>query len=152
MPGGVRKQKRSRALSGNGGPNGAGWSQAVAGRLIEVAGSYPNVEIASLTGTNYETVRRYMNTGKIPAQFLCAFCLAFQVDPHWVLFGGASKKLRKGGRAAVVKGAAVKDNASVAAQTVIEALRKSLADAERQLSAGRNGNQKPKRMGRPRSW
>lgn len=94
----TKKPKPRRPFSAKGGPNGAGWHEGVASRLNEVAGGYILTDIARMTGANAETIRRYMNTGRIPVQFLSVFCLAFRVDPGWMLFGRSSRRAGAGRR------------------------------------------------------
>jgi hypothetical protein len=39
-----------------------------------------------LTGTNFGTVRRYMQTGSVPVTFPARFCEAFEINPAWLLY------------------------------------------------------------------
>jgi hypothetical protein len=68
------------------------WHEALVNRLCHAADGYSFQEIAARTGTNHETVRRYMLHGRVPATFICAFCRAFEVEPTWLLMGHGSMR------------------------------------------------------------
>jgi hypothetical protein len=53
-----------------------------------------NAVIGKRTGFHAETVRRYMESGRVPAKFLAAFCLAFDVNPQWMLLGKGGMRQR----------------------------------------------------------
>lgn len=92
-----RRKRKFKVSAGKGGPYSAGWHEGVAARLNAIAGDGTLSDIAGATGAHAETVRRYMNTGKVSIEFLAAFCLAFKADPRWVLFG-STRKMSSAGR------------------------------------------------------
>lgn len=65
----------------------AAWYDALRVRLRSAARGRTCREIGELTGTNAETVRRYLRTGRPCVRFLAAFCEAFELDLDWALFG-----------------------------------------------------------------
>jgi len=72
----------------------AAYYQALVARMALAAGDCTLKVIGQRTGANAETVRRYMENGRVPAQFLFAFCNAFEVDPKWLLTGSGRQKAR----------------------------------------------------------
>ena len=42
---------------------------------------------AAQLGTNPETMRRHLQSGRLPASVLCVACDRFHVDPQWLLTG-----------------------------------------------------------------
>ena len=64
-------------------------------RLRSVAGERSYRVLADLTGTNSETVRRYM-TGQAPSiEFVTAFCRVFRVNHEWLLTGKGPARARE---------------------------------------------------------
>lgn len=63
----------------------------LANRLNAVTGGVSLREAAKATGYNHETIRRYCNKGKCPADFLVAAAYAFGVSPGWLLTGPGAK-------------------------------------------------------------
>lgn len=61
------------------------WSARVAGRLRAAAGSDTAAVIAARTGSNHETVRRYLSGAAPKARFIAVFCAAYQVSADWLL-------------------------------------------------------------------
>lgn len=61
-------------------------------RLRIAAGSRTYRQLGDLTGTNHETVRRYM-LGQAPsAEFLAAVCEALDINAQWLLVGAGAMK------------------------------------------------------------
>jgi hypothetical protein len=56
-------------------------------RFGMVADGLSYKKVGDLTGTTFESVRRYMQSGAVPVTFLARFCEAFEVDPRWLLYG-----------------------------------------------------------------
>ncbi|MGD9690537.1 MAG: hypothetical protein AB7K52_12425 [Phycisphaerales bacterium] len=56
-------------------------------RLQAIAGSMSFRELADLTHTNHETVRRYMQGHSPSAEFLQAVCTRFSINGQWLLTG-----------------------------------------------------------------
>jgi len=71
----------------------AAYQQAVRKRLHELRARFPQSEIARRTKTPLTNVHRYMNTGKIPAEFCAALVEAFEVNPAWLLAGAGGALL-----------------------------------------------------------
>jgi hypothetical protein len=63
------------------------WHRALAARLRLVAAGRTLREIAALTGSNWETARRYLHHGRASAYFLVRFAAAFAVPLEWLLTG-----------------------------------------------------------------
>lgn len=61
-------------------------------RLAAVVGSRTYRAIAELTGTNSETVRRYMLGQSPSVEFLVAICEAFKINGEWLLCGRGPMK------------------------------------------------------------
>lgn len=61
-------------------------------RLRIAAGSRTYRQLGDLTGTNHETVRRYM-LGQAPsAEFLAAVCGSLDINAQWLLVGAGAMK------------------------------------------------------------
>jgi hypothetical protein len=71
----------------------AAYQQAVRARLNELRARFAQSEIARRTRTPLTNVHRYMNTGKIPAEFCAALVEAFEVNPAWLLAGAGGALL-----------------------------------------------------------
>ncbi|MCA9279538.1 MAG: helix-turn-helix transcriptional regulator [Phycisphaeraceae bacterium] len=56
-------------------------------RLIAAAGGRTYRHLSELTGTNSETVRRYMNGQSPSAEFLQALCVSLGISGTWLLTG-----------------------------------------------------------------
>lgn len=56
-------------------------------RLHTLRDRFQQVEIARRTGLPAANVHRYMKSGKIPAEFVCALTDAFDLSPEWLLKG-----------------------------------------------------------------
>lgn len=56
-------------------------------RLAAVVGQRSSRSIGDLTGTNHETVRRYLSGNAPSVEFLQALCRAFGVSADWLLTG-----------------------------------------------------------------
>jgi transcriptional regulator with XRE-family HTH domain len=61
-------------------------------RLAAIAGSRTYRAVAELTGTNSETVRRYMQGQTPSVEFLAALCNAFKINGEWLLCGRGPMK------------------------------------------------------------
>jgi transcriptional regulator with XRE-family HTH domain len=61
-------------------------------RLAAVAGPRTFRAIAELTGTNSETVRRYMQGQTPSVEFLASLCNAFKINGEWLLCGRGPMK------------------------------------------------------------
>jgi hypothetical protein len=48
---------------------------------------YSARQVAQATGHNHETVRRYLLAGTLPADFLYAVCVVYDVCPRFLLLG-----------------------------------------------------------------
>lgn len=59
----------------------------LAQRLREAVGARSNRFVATITGYNEETVRRYLRDGGPSAEFLAAVCRHFGVSAEWLLMG-----------------------------------------------------------------
>ena len=59
----------------------------LAQRLRETVGARSNRFVATVTGYNEETVRRYLRDGGPSAEFLAAVCREFGVSADWLLLG-----------------------------------------------------------------
>ena len=67
--------------------------EAIRGRLNELRKRFPQSEIARRTNTPLTNVHRYMNTGRIPAEFCTALVEALEVNPAWLLLGEGGELL-----------------------------------------------------------
>jgi len=56
-------------------------------RLITVAGQMTYRALADITGTNHESVRRYMQGQSPSAEFLSALCAKLDISGEWILTG-----------------------------------------------------------------
>ncbi len=63
----------------------------VAARMQEACGELSFSEIARRTGSNRETVRRYMTQGKPTVAFVAAICEHFGISPTWLILGRGPK-------------------------------------------------------------
>lgn len=61
------------------------WYAGLRARLCHASRGRLIRDIAERTGTNPETVRRYLSTGVPSAEFLAAFARAFGVSGDWLL-------------------------------------------------------------------
>ncbi len=74
-------------------PPASPWSPSLAvlggivDRMNDTADGLTNAAVADRTGFNQETVRRYLISGPPGAEFLRAFCKAFNVSADWLLLG-----------------------------------------------------------------
>ncbi len=59
----------------------------LAQRLRDAVGSRSNRFVATVTGYNEETVRRYLRDGGPSAEFLASVCREFGVSADWLLLG-----------------------------------------------------------------
>lgn len=59
----------------------------IACRLRIAAGGHGASAVARQTGASRETARRYLATGQPSVSFLAEFCIAYDVNPAWILFG-----------------------------------------------------------------
>lgn len=59
----------------------------LAQRLRDAVGSRSNRFVATVTGYNEETVRRYLRDGGPSAEFLASVCREFGVSAEWLLLG-----------------------------------------------------------------
>lgn len=59
----------------------------LAQRLRDAVGSRSNRFVATVTGYNEETVRRYLRDGGPSAEFLASVCREFGVCAEWLLLG-----------------------------------------------------------------
>ena len=59
----------------------------LAQRLRDAVGSRSNRFVATITGYNEETVRRYLRDGGPSAEFLASVCREFGVSADWLLLG-----------------------------------------------------------------
>ncbi|MBV6515634.1 MAG: hypothetical protein HPKKFMNG_01275 [Planctomycetes bacterium] len=76
-----------------GGDGPAAYQRAIRARLRELRARFAQSEIARRTRTPLTNVHRYMNTGKIPAEFCAALVEAFEVNPAWLLVGAGGALL-----------------------------------------------------------
>jgi len=61
-------------------------------RLLAAAGDRTYRSLAELTGTNAETVRRYMQGQAPSVEFLAAICLTLGVSEQWLISGRGPMK------------------------------------------------------------
>lgn len=61
-------------------------------RLNDAAGDRTFRAIAELTGTNHESVRRYMQGAAPSVEFVSAFCERLSLNANWVLTGRGPMK------------------------------------------------------------
>jgi transcriptional regulator with XRE-family HTH domain len=79
------------------------YSSGIHERLQSIVGQRSSRHIGDLTGTNHETVRRYL-TGHVPSvEFLQALCKVFGVSGEWLLTGKGPV------RAVEIRGEALRD-------------------------------------------
>lgn len=71
----------------------AALQRAIRARLRELRARFAQSEMARRTRTPLTNVHRYMNTGKIPAEFCAALVEAFEVNPAWLLVGAGGALL-----------------------------------------------------------
>lgn len=64
-----------------------GYREELRSRLHTLRDRFQQVEIARRTGLPAANVHRYMKSGKIPAEFVCALTDAFNLSPEWLLKG-----------------------------------------------------------------
>jgi transcriptional regulator with XRE-family HTH domain len=83
----VGRMVEAKAPRGKSWPKTDEWYMGLARRLRETVGDLSGRQIAARTGTNFETVRRYMHGGRPCAQFLAAIIEEFRVDADWLLTG-----------------------------------------------------------------
>lgn len=69
-------------------------------RLQMIFGDMTYKAIGELTGTNAETVRRYMQGQTPSVEFLGALCKRFDLNAHWLLTGEGTMRVGDGRRAA----------------------------------------------------
>jgi transcriptional regulator with XRE-family HTH domain len=62
-------------------------TSALTERLIAAAGDRTYRSLADLTGTNAETVRRYMQGQAPSVEFLAALCAALGINEQWLISG-----------------------------------------------------------------
>lgn len=78
----VKKSKRSRELVAR-----DPITDAIRSRLQHLLRGMSSIKVAQATGHNRETVRRYLMSGVLPAEFIYAVCVAFGVCPKYLLLG-----------------------------------------------------------------
>lgn len=71
----------------------ADYQKLVRSRLNELRERWGLSEIARRTRTPLTNVHRYMNEGKVPAEFCAALVDAFEVNPAWLLAGAGGALL-----------------------------------------------------------
>jgi len=110
-------------------------------RLRSVAGERSYRVLADLTGTNSETVRRYM-TGQAPSiEFVTAFCRVFRVNHEWLLTGKGPARAREL-RGAILSEASVSELLDALARSLeqltdrVERLERFVHTMETRLRAG----------------
>lgn len=64
----------------------------LAQRLRDAVGSRSNRFVATVTGYNEETVRRYLRDGGPSAEFLASVCREFGVSADWLLLGAGQMR------------------------------------------------------------
>jgi hypothetical protein len=69
------------------------WEAALADRLRATAAGVPLREVARLTDTNHETVRRYFQSGRVSGLFLTRFAESFDTSLEWLMTGKADGQL-----------------------------------------------------------
>lgn len=62
-------------------------------RMQQAAAPNNASEVARMTCSSRETVRRYLTGGRPSVEFVVAFCRAFDVNPTWLLFGTGPRLL-----------------------------------------------------------
>jgi hypothetical protein len=60
---------------------------ALLSRLEQARGGLSFRELAELTGTNQESVRRYHRFGQPSFEYVLRFCEALEISPNWLLLG-----------------------------------------------------------------
>jgi hypothetical protein len=81
------KGERSCVMDLKTSPQQDPWYLEFADRLRCSIGDRPIREVGRQTGFNHESIRRYMRTGKVPGEFVAAYCGAFRVRSDWLLLG-----------------------------------------------------------------
>lgn len=95
----IPAHNRTCADSEAGGACGdAAWYEALAARLRSAASGCPVKTVADRTGTHPETVRRYLQNGRVCARFLAEFGEAFGVSLDWLLTGRVEPSHRHGAK------------------------------------------------------
>jgi len=61
-------------------------------RMLDAAGDRTFRSVATMTGQNHETVRRYMQGAAPSVDFISAFCEAFGLNANWLLTGRGPMK------------------------------------------------------------
>ncbi|MFG0306280.1 MAG: helix-turn-helix domain-containing protein [Phycisphaerales bacterium JB040] len=62
-------------------------ASSIADRLREAVAGDTVAGVARRTGYNAETTRRYLNEGRVPAEFIAALSRAYGVDASWLIHG-----------------------------------------------------------------
>lgn len=88
--GGVEHARTGQAVSAAALPPSISFRCQLAGRLREAVAGRSNRFVATHTGYNEETVRRYLRDGGPSAEFLAAVCRVFGVNAEWLLLGNGS--------------------------------------------------------------
>lgn len=60
--------------------------------MLDAAGDRTFRSVATMTGQNHETVRRYMQGSAPSVEFVSAFCVAFGLNANWLLTGRGPMK------------------------------------------------------------
>jgi len=60
--------------------------------MLDAAGDRTFRSVATMTGQNHETVRRYMQGSAPSVEFVSAFCEAFGLNANWLLTGRGPMK------------------------------------------------------------
>ena len=67
-------------------------------RMQMLLGEMTYKSVADLTGTNQETVRRYMQGQTPSVEFLAALCRRLDLNAHWLLTGDGTMRVGDGRR------------------------------------------------------
>jgi transcriptional regulator with XRE-family HTH domain len=111
--------------------------------MRSLVGRRSNREIGDLTGTNAETVRRYLAGQSPSVEFLTALCVATQASPEWLLTGRGPMRQSQV-RAHALQGANAHELLGAIAQTLerlierVERLERFLQTMETRLRARRD--------------
>lgn len=111
-------------------------------RMRSLVGRRSNREVGDLTGTNAETVRRYLSGQSPSVEFLTALCVATQASPEWLLTGRGPMR-QSDVRAHALQGANAHELLGAIAQTLeklierVERLERFLQTMETRLRARR---------------
>lgn len=92
-------------------------------RLQAAVGSRSFRHIAELTGTNHESVRRYLSGQAPSVEFLAALCRTLGLSSEWLLFGRGAMKLEDF-RGSVLRETPAPDLLHALAHTVEELLQR----------------------------